>query len=127
MHNTIYIGDLNKAELLIELYNTAEPFGKSVVCVNEYLKEAAAGANDNLSIKKAKALLRDGADIVKRYNNCHLYVDLSGDYLNFLSYDCFNGQGRAGMIVEKMRKKQNLCQPQVTDLQVKSKSVASKK
>lgn len=107
--NKVYIGDLNKAELLIELYNNApvQGFGRSC-------------DRSNLSIEDARELIDNQKGDFDYLNGRVLKVNLSEDYLDTWLYNRDNCPGRAEKIVEELRKKQ--ISSQVTTPQVESYS-----
>jgi hypothetical protein len=88
----IDISDLNKAEVLMALYNASHPQGMGFF---QY-------AGDPLTIEKAEEYLQKNT-YFDYLNGRVLKVDLKGDELNPALYDRDNGEGAAYRVIMELR------------------------
>lgn len=94
MSGEIYIGGLKKVDVLIALYNHAEPIGMGIF--------TARKGSDKLEVQEAQNIL-NYSGYVDYAKGKPLKVDLSGDFFDPWLYDRDNGSGTAARCVEKLR------------------------
>ena len=88
---TVMIDDIDKAELLVELYNNAKAFNNKAVRV--------------FRRSDALQLLSKGTTFQKLYGR-HLWVDLSrDDKVNLLYYNRYNGLNAGQSAIRAIREK----------------------
>ncbi|GHM58806.1 MAG: hypothetical protein sL5_08720 [Candidatus Mesenet longicola] len=124
--NKVYIGGLDKADLLVTLYLFAlhkrTRYIYSDISPKEFVEIAQSSSDlsavKNATLEEAKcALIKKKGDI-GWFRFMNLKVNLSGDYLDTLQYNRDNGQELAEEIIKGLHKKQ--VSSQITTPQVES-------
>lgn len=95
MSQKINIKGMNKAEVLMKLYNASQPLGVGIL----HFK------NEDMTLDEAQAILNSSPGVSNPFYFDYLYgrvmkVDLSGDWLDPWGYDRDNGQDSARLAIE---------------------------
>lgn len=83
--NTINIKGMNKAEVLVALYNNAKPLGLGILHFTP----------EDMTLEEAYELIEENQSYFDYVNGRVLKVDLNGDEFNPHLYDRDNGEGAA--------------------------------
>ena len=100
----IEIGDLDKADVLAALYNTAKMQGRGVL--------DPGGSMQMTREQAAERIARSGLDFgyPGYVNGRVLKVDLSGDTFDAWLYDRDNGEGKAARVIANLRENESVAE-----------------
>jgi hypothetical protein len=94
---SINIKGLDKAELLVSLFNASKPLG---------LGFFAAGHNQALSLEDAQKMISRGQTRFDYLMGRVMKIEIGNDEMEPWGYDTDNGQGAAEAVVKKLRNKE---------------------